>query len=83
ALFEWANTFYAGAAVPPTVALQQQSGSDAMDDLLTQLYSRDAAPSEWRGEHLLKWIEGIRQSARRENSQTREDALPPLYPTSS
>ena len=83
ALLEWANTFYAHAPEPATVVLRQQSGSEPMEELLAWLYSRDAASSAWHGEHLLKWIEGIRQQARRESSETREDVLPPLYPRSS
>ena len=83
ALLDWANAFYGGSVEPATVALQQETGSDCMDDLLTRLYGRDAAPDAWRGEALLKWVESLRKSAHRKASQKKQSALPPLYPTST
>ncbi|MEE8041429.1 MAG: hypothetical protein V3T15_01390, partial [Pseudomonadales bacterium] len=83
ALLDWANAFYGASAEPATVALRQETGSDAMNDLLTRLYARDAAPDAWRGQLLLKWVESIRKSAQREASQKKQSALPPLYPTPS
>jgi hypothetical protein len=83
ALLAWAAAFYAAASEPATVALQREPGSEVLDELLTRLYARDAEPDAWRGQALLKWVEDMRQQARRENRPSRESALPPLYPASS
>ncbi|MFQ5757860.1 MAG: hypothetical protein ACE5H7_17435, partial [Acidiferrobacterales bacterium] len=73
---------YAGRVPPATVALQREPGTDALEDLLTRLYARDAAPSEWQGRRLIEWVEGLRQRARRARSTAADEVLPPLYPTS-